>query len=82
MPDTTLGIVGVRFFPSDRVHFYATEDAGLRPGDEIQVPAESGPLAARVIIAPAQVIGCDPKEIDPGIPSPLLRPPNAYLASK
>lgn len=49
-------VLGVRFRDSSRIYFYSTDDAGIVYGDWVVVESSRGIEAARVVIAPRQML--------------------------
>ena len=49
-------VVGVRFSPTGRVHYFDPGDKDLIDGDRVVVETEGGPQKGTVIIAPRQVL--------------------------
>ena len=49
-------VVGVRFRDSSRMYFYSTEDSEIVNGDWVVVRSSRGQEAARVVIAPRQML--------------------------
>ena len=47
-------IIGVRFKPNDRVHYFDSAGISLSAGDRVVVETEDGPREGRVAIAPGQ----------------------------
>ena len=62
-------IVGVRFNPGGRVHYFDPAGLDLAAGDEVEVEAEGGPRRGWVEIPPGQVLHSDLR----GPLSPVLR---------
>ena len=52
-------IVGVRFQPHGRVHFFDAAETVLSVGDTVLVETECGSRQGRVAIAPGQVLHSD-----------------------
>jgi len=52
-------IVGVRFQPSGRVHYFDAAGLVLSVGDTVSVETERGSRQGRVAIAPGQVLHSD-----------------------
>ena len=52
-------IVGVRFQPHGRVHYFDSAGTILSVGDTVSVETECGPREGRVAIAPGQVLHSD-----------------------
>lgn len=52
-------IVGVRFRPHGRVHYFDAAGVALSVGDAVLVETESGSRQGRVAIAPGQVLHSD-----------------------
>ena len=52
-------IVGVRFLPSDRVHYFDPGDHSLSVGDLVRIETDDGPKEGQVVIAPDQVLFSD-----------------------
>lgn len=49
-------VLGVRFRDSSRIYFYSTDDAEITYGDWVVVESSRGTEAARVVIAPRQML--------------------------
>lgn len=62
-------VLGVRFRDSSRIYFYAADDHELAFGDWVVVPSSRGIEAARVVIAPRQMMV---NQLD-GDPHPIER---------
>ena len=52
-------IVGVRFQPHGRVHYFDGAELVLSVGDTVSVDTECGPRQGRVVISPGQVLHSD-----------------------
>ena len=52
-------LVGVRFEPAGRVHYYDPASLDLVGGDRVVVETEHGSREGRVVIAPSQVLHSD-----------------------
>lgn len=52
-------IVGVRFEPHGRVHYFDGAELALSVGDTVSVESDCGPRQGRVAIAPGQVLHSD-----------------------
>jgi cell fate regulator YaaT (PSP1 superfamily) len=52
-------VVGVRFEPIGRVHYFDPSDFDLNMGDIVTVETDEGPRDGRVVIAPNQVAHSD-----------------------
>ena len=52
-------IVGVRFRPYGRVHYFDAAGLVLDVGDTVEVESDCGPRQGRVAIAPGQVLHSD-----------------------
>ena len=52
-------IVGVRFRPYGRVHYFDAAGVVLSVGDTVTVESDCGPRQGRVAIAPGQVLHSD-----------------------
>ena len=51
-----MALVGVRFRPTGRVHYFDSAGIELAVGDRVLVDTESGPREGRVVIASGQVV--------------------------
>lgn len=49
-------IVGVRFIPAGRVHYFDPGDIELADGDQVLVEADGGTREGIVVIAPGQML--------------------------
>ena len=49
-------IVGVRFCPTGRIHYFDSGDNTLTPGDQVFGDTGDGPRIGEVVIAPNQVL--------------------------
>ena len=49
-------VVGVRFRPTGRVHYFAPGDIDLAVGDRVLVQTGDGPREGQVVIVPMQVL--------------------------
>ncbi|MCI0437644.1 MAG: hypothetical protein L0177_00755 [Chloroflexi bacterium] len=49
-------IVGVRFQPAGRVHFFDPGSMDIRVGERVLVQTDGGPREGEVVVAPRQVL--------------------------
>lgn len=54
-PRSSKKIVGVRFMPSGKVHFFAPGNVDVRVGDTVEVETDVGYRQGTVVIAPDQI---------------------------
>jgi len=51
-----MAIVGVRFLPTGKVHYFDPGELALEVGDRVEVQEDSGTRRGSVAIAPGQVL--------------------------
>ena len=68
-------IVGVRFSPSGRVHFYDDNGIRLEFADRVAVETERGDIEASIVIGSGQVAHSDVNETLPHVRNLIARAP-------